>query len=45
MSFVFIPINGSAYGGQPICQENFAKHVDKYTWHRYNEAMTIKLGK
>jgi len=28
-----------------LCKENFAKLLDKYTWHMYNESMTIKLGK
>lgn len=28
-----------------IREENFIKVIDKYTWHEYNKAMPIKLGR
>ena len=30
--------------GFKICQENFAKSVDKYTWHMYNSKCKENLA-
>ena len=42
-AFVFDAGDGRDRNTFVICKENFAKGIDKYTWHEYNDDMPSKL--